>query len=90
MFFWNTHNVYLVGLDPTYMSIEDPEGYTIWRAVTQGRVTTPSKVIRERFQSPYVLSDMEHRSFLRVAAADPGLEEVFRSRTVVVYRVRGD
>jgi hypothetical protein len=90
MFFWNTHNVYLVGLDPTYMSIEDPEGYIVWRAVTQGRETTPSKVIRERFQSPYVLSDMEHRAFLRVAAADPGLEEVFRSRTVVVYRVRGD
>jgi hypothetical protein len=82
--------VYLVGLDPTYMSLEDPEGYTVWRSVTQGRVPAPSKVIRERFASPYVLSDMEHKSFLQVAAADPGLEEVFRSRTVVVFRVRGD
>ncbi|MGE3267441.1 MAG: hypothetical protein AB7P40_01745 [Chloroflexota bacterium] len=90
MFFWNTHNVYLVGLDPTYMSIEDPEGYAVWRSVTNGRVQRPSRIIRERFASPYVLTDMQHRRFLEVAAEDPGLEEVFRSKTVVVFRVRGE
>ncbi|MCC7368567.1 MAG: hypothetical protein IT306_09100 [Chloroflexi bacterium] len=90
MFFWNTHNYYLIGLDPTYMSLEDPEGYTLWRSVTQGRVPNPSKTIRERFNSEWVLTDLEHRGFLRVAAQDPGLEEVFRSSTVVVYHVRGD
>ena len=90
MFYWNTHNVYLVGLDPTYMSIEDPEGYALWRSVTQGRVPAPAAVIRERFGSPYVLTDMAHSRFLQVAAADPDLEEVFRNKTVVVFRVRGD
>ena len=49
MFFWNTHNTYLVGLDPTYTSIEDPERYQLWRSITQGRVPTPSRAIREHF-----------------------------------------
>jgi hypothetical protein len=90
MFYWNTHNVYLVGLDPTYMSLDDPEMWTLWRSITQGRVPNPSGPIREHFESHYVLTDMLHGRFLQVAAADPGLEEVFRSATVVVFRVRGD
>jgi hypothetical protein len=90
MFFWNTHNVYLIGLDPTYMSLEDPQGYEVWRSLTQGRIPNPSQVLRERFQSPWVLTDMAHSNFIKMAAADPNMEEVFRNRTVIVYHVRGD
>jgi hypothetical protein len=90
MFFWNTHNTYLVGLDPTYSSIEDPEGYQLWRSISLGRVAVPSRQILERFGSSYVLTDVQHERFIQMAAADPGLERVLRTRTVVIYRVRGD
>jgi hypothetical protein len=89
MFFWNTHNTYLVGLDPTYTSIEDPARYQLWRSIGLGRVPTPSKAILEQFGSRYVLSDLHHERFLQMADADPGLERVLRTRTVVIYRVRG-
>jgi len=89
MFFWNTHNVYLAGLDPTYSSLEDPATWQVWRSITQGRTRSPSVPIRERFDAPYVLTDLQHERFLQMAASDPGLEEVFRTRTVVIYRVRG-
>ena len=89
MIFWDTNNTYLVGLDPTYMSLEDPAVFELWRSISQGRVPNPSQTIRDRFDSPYVLTDMEHKRFLDVAAADPGMEEVLRTKTVVVYRVRG-
>jgi len=89
LFFWNTHNTYLVGLDPTYTSIEDPARYQLWRSITLGRVATPSKPILEQFGSRYVLSDLRHERFLQVADADPGLERMVRTRTVVIYRVRG-
>jgi hypothetical protein len=32
---------------------------------------------------------MQHERFIRVADADPGLERVLRTKTVVIYRVRG-
>jgi hypothetical protein len=89
MFFWNTHNLYVVGLDPTYSSIEDPERYRLWRSITLGRIPAPSRLIREQFDSRYVITDMEHRRFIEVADADPGLERVLRTKTVVIYRVRG-
>ena len=90
MFFWNTHNTYLTGLDPTYMSLYDPALYRRWRDVTAGRVQNPSRVIQQEFGARYVVSDRErkHAAFLRAAAADPGLEEVVRTPAVVVFRLR--
>ena len=88
LFFWNTHNVYLVGLDPTYMSLYDPELFNLWRRVSSGQVAAPSKTIRETFGAEYVFSDLRHTSFLRAAAADPAIEEVARNGNAVVLRVR--
>jgi uncharacterized membrane protein len=53
-------------------------------------VAAPSRQILERFGSSYVLTDVQHERFIQMAAADPGLERVLRTRTVVIYRVRGD
>ncbi len=91
MFFWNTHNTYLVGLDPTYMSLEDPERYRLWHSISAGQVKAPSQVIREQFDAPYVLTDRtsKHDGFMRAAAADPGMQVVLRTPTVIVYRVLG-
>lgn len=89
MFYWNTHNTYLVGLDPTYSSIEDPEGYQLWRSISNGRTPAPSSQILHRFGASYVLTDHKHERFIELAKTDPGLEPVLRTRTVTVYRVRG-
>ncbi len=89
LFFWNTHNVYLVGLDPTYMYLHDGPLYLRWRDITRGRVERPSSAIRDEFDSGFVFSDLAHDAFLRHAAADPGMVEVFRSKNAVVFRVEG-
>jgi hypothetical protein len=90
MFFWNTHNTYLTGLDPTYMSLYDPQVYRRWRDVGAGRVAEPSRVIWPELGARYVVTDRErkHEAFLKAATADPGLEVVLRTPAVVVFRVR--
>ena len=89
LFFWNTHNTYLVGLDPTYMYLHDGPLYLRWRDITRGRVEQPSAAIRDEFDCGYVFTDRDHAAFLRHAAEDPGLVEVFRSANAVVFRVEG-
>ena len=89
LFYWNTHNTYLVGLDPTYMYLHDGPLYLRWRDITRGRVERPSAAIRDEFNCGYVFSDLDHTAFLRHAAEDPGLVEVFRSADAVVFRVEG-
>jgi hypothetical protein len=87
LFFYNTHNTYLVGLDPTYMRFYNADLYDEWVEITRGEVEQPSKVIFERFGAQYVVSDLRHRDFLEVAGRDVGLLEVYQDDLSVVYQV---
>jgi hypothetical protein len=89
MFYWNTHNTYLLGLDPTYMYLHDAQSYLVWRAITRGQVDRPGAIIRDAYDSGWVFSDLDHEGFMRRAAADPDLAEVYRDRYTVIYAVRG-
>jgi hypothetical protein len=87
LFYFNTHNTYLVGLDPTYMQLYDEELYNVWVQVTRGNVSQPSKVIASRFGSRFVHSDLDHSGFLSQASNDPGLKEMYRDDQAVIFEV---
>jgi hypothetical protein len=89
LFFYNTHNTYLVGLDPTYMQLYDAALYDRWVDITRGRVENPSTAIAAEFGSRYILTDLLHEDFIRRAENDPWLEEVYRDEDAIVYRVTG-
>ncbi len=87
LFFYNTHNTYLAGLDPTYLQLYDPDLYDVWVSITRGEIEQPSRVILERFSARYVHTDLNHGNFLRKAADDPGLVEVYRDEQAVIFEV---
>lgn len=87
LFYYNTHNTYLVGLDPTYMQIYDADLYNLWVDITRGNVELPSRAIEREFGAHYVLTDLRHGSFIDQAAQDPGLDEVYRDEDAVVYQI---
>ncbi len=88
LFFYNTHNTYLIGLDPTYMQLYDSSLYDLWVEITQGKVERPSSVIKERFGARYIVSDLEHTDFLWQVSGDPAMQEVYRDERSVVLRIR--
>jgi hypothetical protein len=87
LFFYNTHNTYLAGLDPTYLQLYDRDLYDVWVEITRGEVEQPSQVIFERFSARYVHTDLKHGNFLRKAANDPGMVEVYRDGQSVIYEI---
>lgn len=88
LFFYDTDQIYLVGLDPTYLQLADPGLYNLWVAITRGQVQNPSKQIAADFGHPlYVFSDTQHTAFMNLAADDPGLKEVYHDNEVVIYEV---
>jgi hypothetical protein len=87
LFYYNTHNTYLVGLDPTYLQLYDADLYDVWVDITQGDVENPSQVIATKFDSRFVHTDLQHGDFLNVAAKDPGLKEVYRDDQAVLFEV---
>ncbi len=88
LFYYNTHNTYLIGLDPTYMQLYNSSMYEEWVSVTRGRVELPSRVVRDRFGARYVVSDLLHKDFIRQAANDPAMKEVFRDNRSIVYMIQ--
>jgi hypothetical protein len=87
LFFHNTHNTYLIGLDPTYMQLFDAALYDQWVDITQGDVELPSAFIQSLFDTSYVMSDLNHKDFIDQAEADPGMELVYRDDEAVVFRI---
>lgn len=88
LFFYNTHNSYIVGLDPTYMYLEQPELYLLWRSIGRGEVEQPGRLIRDRFGARWIITDRAHRRFIEQAERDPLLEVAFESPTAIVFHVR--
>ncbi|MEI7771541.1 MAG: hypothetical protein WCI67_16230 [Chloroflexales bacterium] len=89
LFFYNSANIYTTGLDPTYMELYDADLYRQWVDITRGNVSNPAELIGERFGAAYVISDLEHAGFMRKAAADPQMEEVYRDKFAVIYHIIG-
>jgi hypothetical protein len=87
LFFYNPQNLYTAGLDPTYLELFDAGLYAEWVEITQGEVTPPSPAIRARFGAEYALTDLKHGDFLRAAAEDPGLVEVYRDDEAVIFQL---
>lgn len=87
LFFYNTHNTYLAGLDPTYLQLYDSELYDLWVSITRGNIKKPSQLISDRFSAHFVLTDLAHQSFLHEAANDPDMVEVYRDGQAVIFEV---
>ena len=87
LFFYNTHNTYLIGLDPTYMQLYNPALYDEWVQITSGDVAAPSRLIAGTFGSDYILTDLQHKDFILQANSDPGLVAVYRDGDAIVYAV---
>lgn len=87
LFYHNTHNTYLVGLDPTYLERASRQLWDSWVAITRGQVEQPSATIHRDFGAAYVVSDTQHPEFAARAESDPGLRMVYRDAYSVVWEV---
>lgn len=87
LFFYNTHNTYLIGLDPTYLQIADPDLFSLWEKITRGNVKNLSEIISGRFAAQYIHTDLKHTDFIKTAEQDPGLREVYRDEQAVIFEV---
>jgi hypothetical protein len=87
LFFFNTHNRYIVGLDPDLMRLENESLFHLWQKITLGQNTDPADLIVRMFNSRYVLTDNRHKDFIRMAEDSNRFKRVFADNYTVVYRI---
>ncbi len=87
LFYRNTHNIYLVGLDPTYLQEVDSELWDLWVAITRGDIDQPSRAIQSIFGADYVISDTKHTEFIEKARDDPEMHVAYRDDYGYVWEI---
>ena len=87
LFYHNSYNTYLAGLDPTYMQLYDAKLYDDWVNITRGEMDNPSEMIRSKFGTRFVVSDLNHGKFIEQAENDPNMREVYRDSQSVLFEV---
>lgn len=89
LFYYNSHNYYIVGLDPTFMYDYNPELYRSWAGITQGENSeVMHKTIRDVFNAKYVFVDYHQNSAFDKNLSDNFyFEKVFENNEAKIYQV---
>jgi hypothetical protein len=87
LFFYNTHNRYIVGLDADNLRLKDEKFYRLWEKITLAEVPDPSNAIVNQFHSHYVFTDTDHEEFIGLADHNKRFHRTYADRFTIVYRV---
>lgn len=87
LFYHNTKNRYVLGLDPNLLYIVDASKYKNWQAISSGQFVRPAATLARQFDAKYVLADYAHRAFIQQATKDLGLALCYQDSGSLVWRV---
>lgn len=87
LFYHNTHNAYISGLDPTYLYLANPELWQQFQDTVRGRIDHPSSVIRSAFGTEYIVTNSNDVLLLPKLEADPDVEIVYQDDASAIWRI---
>lgn len=87
LFFYNSKNHYILGLDPMYMYTYDRDRYRLYGAITRGKITRPGSRIIKEFNARFIFLDRLHPEFYRTLQVDPNVEKVYEDGGAFVFEV---
>lgn len=89
LFLNNTHNRFMIGLDPTFMYKYDPKLYKIWENITTGRQDQfLYATINKHFNSDYLLIGKDKPHLLANIAKDPRFQVIFSDNDAIIYKIQ--
>ncbi|MBU1130898.1 hypothetical protein KJ840_02085 [Patescibacteria group bacterium] len=88
LFYYNSHNYYLLGLDPTFMYEKNQKRYQKYVDITLGKIGTNLKqIIKEEFKADYVFLDNQHAVLNNNLRLDPNFDLVYYDNEGKIYQV---
>lgn len=86
LWYWNSHNRYIVGLDPTFMFLKDRSRYERWASLTTGnRTNDATTIITRDLQSRIVVVTKDHEAFRNTMDAQHAFLRAYEDDEVIVY-----
>ncbi|MBU1037117.1 hypothetical protein KKF32_03710 [Patescibacteria group bacterium] len=86
LFYYNDHNYYLTGLDPTFMYEYNKEKYWQYVNITLGsRQIDLGKIIQEQFKADYVFLDKKHQTLDNTLKLNPNFTLLYEDSESKIY-----
>lgn len=89
LFYHNTHNRYIVGLDPTFMYLKNPDRYWSWVRLTKGEVdkNAVAKILEDEFQGAIVFVAKDHTAMKKIMEEATRLRLVYEDHEAAIYKL---
>ncbi len=89
LFFHNTQNSYVYGLDPNYLYSRNPDLYKLLLEITEGRSDDIGPLIRERFGAEFIFVDARENEQMVAKALESGwVELVYEDDEARILQIR--
>jgi len=81
----NTHNLYLTGVDQTFMYEYDHEKHKLWVEVTKGKNNNPYNIAHDVFNASYYLLEKKFPAALVWINKDKRFKKVYQDSEVIIF-----
>ncbi|MGH9765082.1 MAG: hypothetical protein ACREDR_26850, partial [Blastocatellia bacterium] len=88
LFYYNTHNKYIAGLDPSYLYERNHDIWQVYDDITNGNSDSPGRQVQEKFGAEYVVASLDDTDFLNSVSDSGDLETVYQDSYAVVLKVK--
>ena len=89
LFFYNTKNTYVFGLDPNYLYSENPELYKLLLDITSGKTEDAAPLIRDRFGAKYIFADAKENEDMFAKLLESGwVDMVYEDDEARILKIR--
>lgn len=89
LFYFNSQNYYINGLDQTFMYEYDKELYQNWLDLVSYRVSPEqtADILKKKFNASYVLADKNDDRFVKLLKKSKSLKEVYQDGQAIIYQI---
>ncbi len=89
LFYFNSQNYYINGLDQTFMYEYDKNLYQDWFDLVTYKINPEktSEILKEKFNASYVLADKNDERFVKLLEKSKSLTKVYQDEQAIIYQI---
>jgi len=89
LFYHNSHNTYIAGLDPTFLYLANKDTYWTWVNITLGKYQGDVyQAVAEKLGARYVLVTSDHTAMDGLFSSNPKFIQVYHDREAKIYALQ--
>ncbi len=87
-FYYNTHNRYIIGLDPTFMYLKNPQLYQLWHKIVYQQIKQPCHLIQQKFFASFIFVKRENLKLNQIIKIDKACYLVYDDKDGWLYKIK--